>query len=283
MRFAVLSDTHLAPPGTPDGRWNNATRLSASRELLDAAAAEIVAAGHDRVLLLGDVSDRGTSAMIGAAVETLSAAGLAPWVVPGNHDVSSSPDALARAVEGSGLGVALRLEHLGAPGEIAVGGHDLHSDDGGGTCQATDLPDLAPVDDRLLVWASHYPVLSQESRLLAAGLRYPGDLLNLAEVRAAVGRFGGPALVLHGHLHAALVDHAGPILQISVPAVVEWPHAWTDASIEVTAATVLVRTSLVPIPGTWSSAGVNTVLDEREQRWVFGAGRWKRTPVHDPR
>jgi len=283
MRFAVLSDTHLASAGTPDGRWNNATRLSASRELLAAAVAEIVAAGHDRVFLLGDVSDRGASAMIGNAVEALSAAGLAPWVVPGNHDVRSSPDALARAVEGSATGVALSLEHLGAPGEIAVCGHDLRSDDDGATCRATDLPDLAPVRDRLLLWASHYPVLSQEPRLLAAGLRYPGDLLNLAEVRASVGTFGGPVLVLHGHLHAALVDHAGPILQIGVPAVVEWPHAWTDAAIELTDDIVRVRTTLTPIPGTWSSADVNTVLDEREQRWGFAAGRWRRTPTQDPR
>ena len=36
-RFAVLSDTHLAPAGTPDRAWNNPMRLSASHDLLRAA------------------------------------------------------------------------------------------------------------------------------------------------------------------------------------------------------------------------------------------------------
>jgi hypothetical protein len=58
--------------------------------------------------------------------------------------------------------------------------------------------------------------------------------------------------------------------------VVEWPHAWTDASIEVTSDTVRIRTALTPIPGQWSTGGRNSVVAEREQNWAFTAGRWRR-------
>lgn len=50
MRLAVLSDTHLAPTGTPDGVWNNATRRSVALSLLQAAVSEIVERGHSTVL-----------------------------------------------------------------------------------------------------------------------------------------------------------------------------------------------------------------------------------------
>ena len=283
MRFAVVSDTHLAPPGTADGRWNNVTRVSASRELLDAVVAEIAAAGHDRVLLLGDISDLGVEEAIATVVETISDAGMQVWAVPGNHDVRSSQDAFADALRDSAMGVALRMEHGDSNPEVVVSGHGLRAEDVGGRFVATDLPDLAPVQAQLLVWATHFPVLSQETRLLAEGLRYPGDLLNLADVQSSVSRFHGPALVLHGHLHAAVVAQAGQILQIGVPAVVEWPHAWTDASIEFTTDTVTVQTTLIPIPGAWSNRDVNTVLAEPEQCWVFETGRWRQTPASDPR
>lgn len=273
MRFAVLSDTHLSPPGTPDGRWNNVTRLSVTRELLAVAAGEIARAGHDRVLMLGDIADRGASEMIGRAVEILAEAGTKAWVVPGNHDVSTSSDALARAVGDAEPPVVLRLEHLGE-GAIALVGHDLISDDGGQTCRAIDLPDVRPLDEPLLVWATHYPVISRESRLVDAGLRYPGDLLNRADVETTVDAFHGPVLVLHGHLHCTVVGATGHILQIGFPAVAEWPHAWTDVAIEVGEEIVRVRTTMQLIPGGWSSPGVDVVLDSREQDWTYADGGW---------
>lgn len=275
MRFAVLSDIHLAPPGTPDGTWNNVTRLSVSGDLLAAAAADIVAAGHDRVLLLGDVSQFGDQQTIAAALRVTSGAGLRSWAVPGNHDVIKTPEVLAAAVEGvAGSHGLPGSPASGADGQIALHGPGLRSGDGGQTCQATHLPDLTKVRARLLLWASHYPALSQHSRIEGAGLRYSGDLLNRADVSSGLLRFSNPVLVLHGHLHCAIVAQAGSVLQIGVPAVVEWPHAWTDVSIDVTDMAISVRTALHPIPGSWSADGVNSVLADREQNWVHDSGRW---------
>lgn len=276
VRFAVMSDTHLAPGGAQDGRWNNVLRRSVSGDLVEAAVGDIATAGHDLVMLLGDVSDLGSAAAVRTVLAAASAAGLQPWAVPGNHDVSSDPDTVAQAVAGCAGSVAVRQERLGGPGQILVCGPGLRSQDGGQTCQATGLPDLAGQRSRLLLWASHFPALSMASRLRTLGLRYSGDLENLPDVQAVIGGFGGPVLVLHGHLHTSVVGQDGPVLQIGVPAIVEWPHAWTEVSIKLTGDEVIVTTALIPVSGAWSSADVNTVLDGTEQRWVSDGSRWRR-------
>ena len=128
---------------------------------------------------------------------------------------------------------------------------------------------MEEASSRLLLWASRYPVLSQASRLAASGLRYPGDLTNLAQVREVVATFAGPTLLLHGHLHTWTVDHTGRALQIGVPTVVEWPHAWADASITLDDAAVRVEVTMRPVSGTWSRPGIDTVPDAPFQAWTF--------------
>lgn len=278
-RFAVLSDTHLAPAGTPDGAWNNPMRLSASRDLLRAAVGDIAAAGLSDVLLLGDVCDRGDRDMIAAALGEVASAGLHAWAVPGNHDVSVSPDALTQAAERGAHSTVISQGYLAADSGIALCGHRLHSDDRGQTCEAIDVPDPAGSRASLLLWASHYPVLSQQGRFRAAGLRYPGDLRNLSYVAGRIARFHGPVLILHGHLHAAAVKHAGPALQIGVPAAVEWPHAWTAVTIQSTPTTAAVHAAIKPIPGPWPAPTAPTTLASSKQEWAYTAGRWIRSPA----
>jgi hypothetical protein len=142
---------------------------------------------------------------------------------------------------------------------VALTGVGLHSQDGGQTCHATQLPAVTALSGRLLFWAGHYPLLSAQARLRVAGLRYPGDLTNLAATRAAAGRFAGPILVMHGHLHAAVTRHVGRILQIGVPAVIEWPHAWTDVTLNITRDLVTVHAEIRPVPGGWSQPGRATL------------------------
>ena len=143
---------------------------------------------HDRVLVLGYVSEFGVTDMIAAALGTISDVGLRAWVVPGNHDVALSTNALSTAAETLTSNVALETDHPRQCEGITVCGHGLRSRDGGQTCQATNLPDPARFHSRLLLSATHYPLLSQHAYLRVAGLRYPGDLLNLDEARAAAER-----------------------------------------------------------------------------------------------
>jgi hypothetical protein len=278
-RFAVLSDTHLSPAGTPDGMWNNVTCRSLSPELLGAAVADIASSGIGQVILLGDVSDGGEPGMIAAALTAITAAGMRVWAVPGNHDVIGSPDALTEAAAGQPDVTVLREHHRDMSPDVVVAGHGLRSHDGGRTCEAIGVPDPAGAGGRLLLWATHYPVLSQEERFRAAGLRYPGDLRNLSHVAERVGRFDGPVLVLHGHLHAAAAGQAGPVLQIGVPAAVEWPNAWTEVTLEVTPDAITAATAMHRIPGSWPPPVAVTTLAQPAQDWTYAAGHWAQTPA----
>jgi Calcineurin-like phosphoesterase len=282
-RFAVLSDTHLAPPGTPDGMWNNVTCLSTSHDLLAAAVADIAAAGIGDVVLLGDVSDGGDPRMIAKALQVVTTAGMRAWTVPGNHDATVSPDAIAEAVKLSPGSTLIAQECPDSWPDIAMYGHGLRSNDRGQTCEAINLPNPAGICAQLLLWATHYPVLSQYGRFRTSGLRYPGDLRNLSDIATCITRFNGPVLILHGHLHAAAIKHAGPMLQIGVPAAVEWPHAWTEAKIKITESEITVQTALKPIPGTWPASVTTTVLCKTIQNWTFTSRRWVESEVQDVR
>lgn len=282
-RFAVLSDMHVSPAGTPDGVWNNATRRSRAGEILLAALAEIVATGHSAVLVLGDISDDGSPETIRSALSLIAAAGLTAWVVPGNHDVAHHPDAVDTAAGPIGACTVLyRAAQRPGPG-VALVGVGLQSADGGQNCKAAHLADVAGgTDALLLLWAGHYPLLSQRARLRVAGLRYPGDLLNLQHARQAAESFIGPIVVLHGHLHAAVTRHAGRILQLGCPAVVEWPHAWTDLTVETGNRGTRVRALTRPIEGDWSQCERNTQLAEPEQSWQFDHGQWRAGTARRP-
>ena len=274
LSLAVLSDIHLSPPGTPDYTWNNVIRRSASAELLTAALRAVTDADHDRLLLLGDIADDGSEELIATVLDEVRGVGVAAWAVPGNHDVCASPDALDRAAAARDGDIPLPpAPRYPCPG-VVLAGSGLVSRDGGGTCRATHLSDTAALDARLLIWASHYPLVSAQGRMQAADLRYPGDLVNLIEARAAAERFAGPILVLHGHLHAAVDRRAGRMLQIGFPALVEWPHAWASLSVQIAPDTVTVQVTLNRVPGDWSAGTASTMLSEPARTWTFSGGQW---------
>jgi len=246
-----------------------------SAQLLRAAVKEIAAAGHQHVLVLGDISDDGSPALIGAALTAITDGGLEAWAVPGNHDLAQDSHALAIAAEGIKRGVAVLSAPARVRDSIDLAGMALRSDDRGQTCEAVNLPDVTAVTSQLLLWAGHYPLVSQKAALLAAGLRYPGDLRNLAESRAAADRYQGPIVVLHGHLHTAITSQDGRMLQLGFPAVVEWPHAWTDLRIETSPLGATVRIAIRSIAGRWSHRPQDTLLTSTRQNWQLAGGRWQ--------
>jgi hypothetical protein len=275
FQVAVLSDIHLSPAGTPDGTWNNATRRSVSSQLLQAAAEEIAAAGHQQVVVLGDISDDGAPEMIGAALSVIADAGLEAWAVPGNHDVTQDAHALDIAAERASGSVALHHKPVRVNDVITLAGSALASNDVGHTCQATNLPDVTAITSQILLWAGHYPLIGQEATLLAAGLRYPGDLRNLQQTRDAAAQHSGPIVVLHGHLHTVITVTDGRMLQLGFPALVEWPHAWTDLRIESSPGGQGVRAAIRPVTGNWSQCVRDTVLAGTAQTWQLAGGRWR--------
>jgi hypothetical protein len=63
------------------------------------------------------------------------------------------------------------------------------------------------------------------------------------------------------------------VLQIGVPAVVEWPHAWTAVTLQATADVLTVQTMLKLIPGHWPAQVTDTKLAEPSQSWSYASGR----------
>lgn len=162
-RFAVISDPHLCPPGTPDLVWNNTVRRSVAWDIFNTAVSDVHAEDHTQALLLGDTSDFGVEDTITEAVLSLAEAGLRSWIVPGNHDVSRTPEAVRNAVKDRPDALLLESGMPRLSDDLALGGHGLLSADGGATCTATNLPSVNTVPARLLLWASHYPAKSVRS------------------------------------------------------------------------------------------------------------------------
>ena len=201
--------------------------------------------------------------------------------MPGNHDAARDHRALDLAAEPLAGCVLLPRRPVLLADAIALVGNGLRSTDGGLTCAATSLADVTAVTAQLLVWARHYPLISQAEVLLAAGLRYPGDLTNLTAARRAAERQAGPILVLHGHLHTAVTVRDGRILQLGFPALVEWPHAWTDVRLDVSPAQVMIRTALRPVAATGRRAPGTACSRARSRRgsWRAEAGQTQRVNI----
>ena len=103
-RFAVISDIHLYDPalgssGAAFEKTLNSDRklLLDSIDLLDYAINELIASGVEIVLIPGDLTKDGEMAnhrIVAEKLKKLKAAGIAVFVVPGNHDINN-PDAVS--------------------------------------------------------------------------------------------------------------------------------------------------------------------------------------------
>jgi 3',5'-cyclic AMP phosphodiesterase CpdA len=270
--FAVISDIHAAGPLTRDAVWNNTMLFARSLELLGAAIAQIRAAGLTSVLVLGDITQHGDIEYVDRALRALATAGLEVSAVAGNHDVAWSPMTVdLAAADVPGVTVLQPTFDHGLAG-LPAGGQPISSEDGGRLCTATAFPDPGAADG-LLVWATHYPVLSRATVVAVAGLRYPGDLLNLGDVQAPLLARTAPTLVLHGHLHLVTVATHGTLLQLGVPALVEWPHAWTTVTIGADGA---VTSELHPVAPEMQPT-VDTILAAPKQSWRWDTRVWSET------
>ena len=68
--------------------------------------------------------------------------------------------------------------------------------------------------------------------MAAAGLPYAGDLVNRADLERELRADPRPTLVLSGHIHARCSTHDGPLLQLTVGAVIEPPFDATLVEID---------------------------------------------------
>jgi hypothetical protein len=58
VRLGVITDTHLCPESTPDGRWISTQPPGRSHELLQDAITTLAGKQVDALAILGDISER---------------------------------------------------------------------------------------------------------------------------------------------------------------------------------------------------------------------------------
>lgn len=229
MRIGVLSDLHceLEPTGS---RWINPFEPEQLERRTDAALGWFSEAQVDLILLLGDIVQFGHPSELAHVLARLAAAKVAPLAtVNGNHDLRLG-EAFAECAHEHGIRL-LHEEPLERAG-VAVTGVAVDR----GPAPPQYVGQLGGWGDEadLVVVASHFPLLSEASRIAGAGFPYPGDLVNRADLEGHLQSDARPKVVLSGHIHARCSTHHGPLLQFTVGALIEPPFDATIVELEAT-------------------------------------------------
>jgi hypothetical protein len=263
VRIGVLSDLHceLEPAGS---RWINVFEPEHLDERTDAALAWFAEARVDLIVLLGDVVQFANLSDLTHVFARLAAAGVAPLAtVGGNHDLRLG-DEFAEAARAHGIRLlheeahervtGVGIERGAAPPQYVgrLGGR------GGGT--------------DLVVVASHFPLLSEASRVAASGLPYAGDLVNRADLEAELDADLRPTLVLSGHIHSRCSTHEGWLLQFTVGALIEPPF---DATIVEIDGTSVLRTAR----RLGEIALTDPVFADDDELWEWTGDCWQLQPL----
>ena len=269
MRIGVLSDLHceLEPTGS---RWINDFEPQHLDRRTDAALAWFAEARVDLILLLGDIVQHVVASDLAHVFARLAAADVAPLAtVKGNHDLRLGNEFAERARE---HGIRLLYEEPLDIEGIAVTGVAVER----GPAPPQYVGRFAGWGGRpdLVVVASHFPVLSEASRVAAAGLPYAGDLVNRADLEGRLGADPTPKVLLSGHIHSRCSANHGLLLQCTVGALIEPPF---DATIvEIDASALSVRRTARRLG---EIAVTDPVFAADEEHWRWVDGRWETQPV----
>jgi Icc-related predicted phosphoesterase len=226
-RIAHLSDVHMldARPGRSRSGYSMGHRFLSFGRPLDAvgrrrklahALSTARRVGADHVVISGDLTEIGAPEEFECLAEVLHESGLAPGqltLVPGNHDLYSSPDAWRWALEGPLA--PFRETSAQQPGHVVecagvrllpmdVARHQPVTRSAGWIEDAAiDALQRRAADpalrDRPLILVQHHPPFVRKTQPLhwIDGLVGAGRLMGLLEAFRHL-------FVLHGHLHAAV-------------------------------------------------------------------------------
>jgi predicted phosphodiesterase len=229
VRIGVLSDLHceLEPAGSS---WINVFDPEHLDRRLDTGLAWFSDAQVDLILILGDSVQFANRHDLAHVFARLAAANVAPTAtVNGNHDLRLGAEFAECAHE---HGIRLLHDEPFELSGISVCG--VAVDRGPKRPQYVGRAGGWGSEADIVVVASHFPVLSEARRLTAAGLPYPGDLVNRADLEARLGSDSLPKVVLGGHIHARCSTHHGLLLQFTVGALIEPPFDATLVEIDAT-------------------------------------------------
>ncbi len=274
MRIGLISDIHIAPAGTPPERWHNDYRFPDADARLARALRRCLERGAEAIALLGDLAHLGDDESLDAALARAARSGCPIWVAAGNHDAVLHDTALAAAVArlaAPHVRMATESGALIAPG-IRVAGLSI-SADGLDSVHAPAPPAIAAWEEDLVLWLTHYPMLSLVEATSAAGLRYAGDLENRAEVAEPIAARAAPTVAVHGHLHVRHASSRDSLLQISCAALIEPPFELTIVDVEPGDRQHVVRVRHEPVEAAGAAMSL-PVLFPDNGAWSFSDGAW---------
>jgi 3',5'-cyclic AMP phosphodiesterase CpdA len=223
-RIAHLSDVHMLDSRSSRARasWSMGHRFLSFGRPLDAvgrrgklahALSAARRAGAHHVVISGDLTEIGATGEFECLAESLHDSGFAPGritLVPGNHDLYSSPDGWRKALDGPlaafrATSATARQQIVECAGvrllPINVAHHQPVTRSAG--CVSAETLDAlrrcaadSQLGDKPLVLVQHHPPFVRKTRALhwIDGLIGAAHLMNLLEAFRHL-------FVLHGHLH----------------------------------------------------------------------------------
>ena len=270
MRIGLLSDLHCELAPSRQRSWiNRYEPLELERRLRDAIDI-FTAEQPDIVMLLGDTAELGDREALDFVFSRMrSATASIVTAVAGNHDGGADITALIASARAQGVRL-LSGDSLNVGGVTILGAGIAPAAPG-----SPDFRGALPTsrsDGWLTIVASHFPILSHESEITAAGLPYSGDLVDRGEIESLLQEASVPTLVLSGHVHSRCSATAGRVLQLTVGALIEPPFDCTVVDVDIGSDdTIAVRRRAFTLG---AAPAINPIFAPEDERWQWRGGRW---------
>ena len=298
LRIAVASDTHLDPDNTD--KTEPLSEAAYNMEIADAMLWDARTQGAELLLITGDLCNSGKPnkhEALAAKLRAAEAAGLAVYVLPGNHDLGPvTQTAFAALYADFGYDEAFSrdagsLSYCILRDEVML----LMMDTAGYPAGAIDLPDAPARQDSqgfftedTLRWAEtmlqtaaerqipvlaagHYNLLPEISRQAGSGY-----YVENGERFAALLREYGVPLYLSGHMHLRAVYREEGLTEQLTEYLIAYPTGYT--LLDLTAESLTVRPRRVDVEAWAAVAGQEDPVllhfaDWQERSFVSGTRR----------
>jgi predicted phosphodiesterase len=225
VRLGILSDLHRTTNVAQRAEFHNEYDFGGHSARIARALAWFGEEEVDALILCGDLTHTAEPEAMAAVLRECVAELEVPVIaVAGNHDVGAGQDELSRAIERPGLDRLLAGSPIGHMiAEVRVAGLQLEPTSGWARSRLVSLPAVDAWGEEPVVLVSHLPLLSRASTVAAAGMPYPGDLLDREDAAALLRGRGAPTVVVAGHIHVRDVHTDDGILQLLQGAMIESP------------------------------------------------------------
>jgi Calcineurin-like phosphoesterase len=269
LKLGVLTDLHYEIEPTMRRSWINTYEPEYVEARLAAALSWFGREAVDGVVLLGDIAETGDPWAFDRIFRAVRASGFTAGVVGGNHDVGANAGAFSHAAHENSIRLLAEEPFLADDAEL-VGIAAAPVSAGSPLFRSTAIP--GPSRNRFRVVATHFPLLSEAARLAEAGLPYPGDLTDRAEICSALEAELVPAVVFSGHIHSRCSCSQDHLLQFGFGAMIEAPF---DAAIVEVHAHTSPRVDryvhrLGPI------ARIDPVFTGEKESWQWSEDSWQK-------